>query len=127
MDCQSSNCSPHFAHRYWYVGIAVLGSRARGDRRWHSLYSTANPTGGPGVLLLLPPHSTLLSFPTAAIVARAPGHDVLTEGSRNPGASNVYRLAGWKAGLIVFVGDFAKGAGPAGVGLGLRGRRGALL
>ena len=61
----------------------------------------------PGVLLLLPVAYLLGTFPTAALVARATGHDVLTEGSRNPGASNVYRLAGWKAGLIVLAVDFA--------------------
>jgi glycerol-3-phosphate acyltransferase PlsY len=78
-------------------------------------------------LLLLPLAYLLGSFPTAALVARATGHDVLTEGSRNPGASNVYRLAGWKAGLIVFVGDFAKGAVPSAVGLVIDGHRGAYL
>jgi acyl phosphate:glycerol-3-phosphate acyltransferase len=67
------------------------------------------------------------TFPTAALVARATGHDVLTEGSRNPGASNVYRLAGWKAGLIVLAVDFAKGAIPSAVGLVLDGHRGAYL
>jgi glycerol-3-phosphate acyltransferase PlsY len=81
----------------------------------------------PGVLLLLPLAYLLGSFPTAALVARATGHDVLAEGSRNPGASNVYRLAGWKAGLIVFVADFAKGAIPSAVGLALDGHRGAYL
>jgi acyl phosphate:glycerol-3-phosphate acyltransferase len=81
----------------------------------------------PGVLLLLPLAYLLGAFPTAALVARATGHDILTEGSRNPGASNVYRLAGWKAGLIVFLGDFAKGAIPSAVGLVLDGHRGAYL
>ena len=81
----------------------------------------------PGVLLLLPLAYLLGSFPTAALVARATGHNVLTEGSRNPGASNVYRLAGWKAGLVVFVADFAKGAIPSAVGLVLDGHRGAYL
>lgn len=79
-------------------------------------------------MLFLVPLSYLLgSFPTAALVARATGHDILREGSGNPGASNVYRLAGWKAGLIAFVGDFAKGAVPSAVGLVLDGHRGAYL
>jgi glycerol-3-phosphate acyltransferase PlsY len=39
----------------------------------------------------------------------------------------VYRLAGWKAALIVFVGDFAKGAVPSAVGLVIDGHRGAYL
>ena len=47
------------------------------------------------------------TFPTAVLVA---GSRVTSEGSGNPGASNVYRLAGAKAGAIVFVGDLAKGA-----------------
>ena len=44
------------------------------------------------------PAYLLGTFPTAMLVARAGGHDVLTEGSGNPGASNVARLMGWKAG-----------------------------
>jgi glycerol-3-phosphate acyltransferase PlsY len=79
------------------------------------------------VLLLVPLAYLLGTFPTASLVARATGHDVLAEGSRNPGASNVYRLAGWKAGLIVFVGDFAKGAIPSAVGLVLAGHLGAYV
>jgi acyl phosphate:glycerol-3-phosphate acyltransferase len=79
------------------------------------------------VLFLVPLAYLLGSFPTAALVARATGHDILREGSGNPGASNVYRLAGWKAGLIAFVGDFAKGAIPSAVGLVLDGHRGAYL
>jgi len=50
------------------------------------------------------------TFPTALIVARLAGHDPTAEGSGNPGASNVYRLAGLRAGLAVFAGDAAKGA-----------------
>lgn len=56
------------------------------------------------------------TFPTALIVARFTGHDPTHEGSGNPGASNVYRLAGPRAGLAVFLGDAAKGAVAAGVG-----------
>jgi acyl phosphate:glycerol-3-phosphate acyltransferase len=56
------------------------------------------------------------TFPTALIVARLAGHDPTTEGSGNPGASNVYRLAGARAGLAVFLGDAAKGAIATGIG-----------
>ena len=79
------------------------------------------------MLFLVPLAYLLGSFPTAALVARATGHDILREGSGNPGASNVYRLAGWKAGLIAFAGDFAKGAIPSTVGLVIDGHRGAYL
>lgn len=79
------------------------------------------------MLFLVPLAYLLGSFPTAALVARATGHDILREGSGNPGASNVYRLAGWKAGLIAFAGDFAKGAIPSAAGLVLDGHRGAYL
>jgi glycerol-3-phosphate acyltransferase PlsY len=79
------------------------------------------------ILLLLPVAYLLGTFPAAEIVARATGHDVLREGSRNPGASNVYRLAGWKAGLVVLVADIGKGAVAGGVGLVIDGHRGAYL
>src|SRR4051794_10178353 len=74
------------------------------------------------VALAVIPAYFLGTFPTAVLVARAGGHDVLTEGSGNPGASNVARLMGWKAGLLVMAGDLAKGAIAAGVGLAVAGR-----
>lgn len=64
------------------------------------------------------------TFPSAAMVARAKGRDIYAEGSKNPGASNVGRLLGWKYGALVFALDFAKGALAAGVGLALFGRTG---
>ena len=79
------------------------------------------------VLLLIPVAYLLGTFPAAALVARATGHDVLREGSGNPGASNVYRLAGWKAGLVVFLADVGKGALASGVGLAIDGHRGAYI
>ena len=79
------------------------------------------------VLLAAIPAYLLGTFPTAILVARAGGHDVLAEGSRNPGASNVARLMGWKAGLIVLAGDAAKGAVAAGVGLAVAGRSAAFV
>jgi glycerol-3-phosphate acyltransferase PlsY len=77
------------------------------------------------VLLLVVPAYFLGTFPSAQLVARMGGHDVLAEGSRNPGASNVARLMGWKAGLLVLLADFAKGAVASGVGLAVAGRPGA--
>ena len=79
------------------------------------------------VALLAVPAYLLGTFPTALLVARAGGHDVLVEGSGNPGASNVARLMGWKAGLLVMAGDLAKGAVAAGVGLGVAGRGAAYV
>ncbi|MGZ6888236.1 MAG: glycerol-3-phosphate acyltransferase [Acidimicrobiia bacterium] len=74
------------------------------------------------VLVAALPAYLLGTFPTAILVARAGGHDVLTEGSGNPGASNVARLMGWRFGLLVMAGDLAKGAIAAEVGLALAGR-----
>ncbi len=75
---------------------------------------------GVAVILVLPAYF-LGTFPSALIVARMGGHDVLAEGSGNPGASNVARLMGWKAGLAVLVADFGKGAIASGVGLAVGG------
>lgn len=66
------------------------------------------------------------TFPTAQLVATAHGHDPTREGSHNPGASNVYRLAGARAGAEVFAGDFVKGLFAAGLGGLLGGRPVAL-
>jgi glycerol-3-phosphate acyltransferase PlsY len=79
------------------------------------------------VLVLVPVAWLLGTFPTAVLVARAHGRDITREGSGNPGASNVTRLLGFRAGLMVFAGDFAKGALAAGVGYAVEGRRGAFI
>jgi glycerol-3-phosphate acyltransferase PlsY len=62
------------------------------------------------------------TFPTAVLVARSKGHDVLHEGSGNPGATNVYRVAGRRAGAAVFAGDFLKGVLAAAAGALIEGR-----
>jgi glycerol-3-phosphate acyltransferase PlsY len=79
------------------------------------------------VALLVPLAWLLGTFPSANLVARTKGRDVLHEGSGNPGASNVGRLLGWKYGLAVLLMDFAKGAVAAGVGLAVGGRPGAYV
>jgi glycerol-3-phosphate acyltransferase PlsY len=79
------------------------------------------------VVVLAPLAWLLGTFPSALLIARAHGHDVMAEGSGNPGASNVARLAGWRAGALVLVLDFAKGAVAAGAGLAVYGRVGAYV
>ena len=79
------------------------------------------------VALLVPVAWLLGTFPSAPLVARAHGRDILKEGSGNPGASNVHRLLGWKAGALVLLLDFAKGAVAAGAGLAIGGRGGAFV
>ncbi|HEY7104954.1 MAG TPA: glycerol-3-phosphate 1-O-acyltransferase PlsY [Acidimicrobiia bacterium] len=69
------------------------------------------------VALLVPLAYLLGTFPSAAIVARRKGVDITAEGSGNPGASNTFRLLGWKWGVLVFALDAAKGAIAAAVGL----------
>lgn len=51
-------------------------------------------------------------FPTAFLMGRCIKRNPATEGSGNPGASNVYRIGGLAAGLTVGIVDMAKGALP---------------
>jgi glycerol-3-phosphate acyltransferase PlsY len=55
-------------------------------------------------------------FPTGQLVARAHGVEITSSGSKNPGATNVARVVGKKAGLFTLLGDALKGM--AGVGIG---------
>ena len=61
-------------------------------------------------------------FPSAQIVARRTGHDPTAEGSGNPGATNVWRVAGKRAGAAVATIDVAKGALPTLFALAVAGR-----
>ena len=72
--------------------------------------------------LLVPVSYVVGAFPTAHLIAGTAGHDPTTEGSGNPGASNVYRVAGARAGVAVLFGDILKGLVPALVGLAADGR-----
>ncbi|MEJ2635066.1 MAG: glycerol-3-phosphate 1-O-acyltransferase PlsY [Calditrichia bacterium] len=50
------------------------------------------------------------SIPTAIITGKVlRGIDIRTQGSGNAGATNVFRVLGWKAGLFVLLFDVAKG------------------
>jgi glycerol-3-phosphate acyltransferase PlsY len=52
------------------------------------------------------------SLPFAWLAGRAAGVDLRQQGSGNLGATNVFRVLGWKIGLLVFVADALKGALP---------------
>jgi len=67
--------------------------------------------------LLVPLSYFLGTFPSAQLVGRLAGHDPTKEGSGNPGASNVYRLAGKFPGGAVLVLDVLKGTIPTLIGL----------
>jgi glycerol-3-phosphate acyltransferase PlsY len=79
------------------------------------------------VLGLLPVAYLVGTFPSAGLVARTQGHDIHREGSGNPGASNTFRVLGWKAGVVVLVLDVGKGSLAAGAGLAIDGHRGAFI
>jgi glycerol-3-phosphate acyltransferase PlsY len=55
------------------------------------------------------------SLPFGWLIARARGVDIFQEGSGNIGATNVARVLGKPLGILVFLLDFAKGAGPVAV------------
>ena len=52
------------------------------------------------------------SIPFAAIAGKLRGVDLRKQGSGNLGATNVFRVLGWKIGLAVFLLDALKGALP---------------
>jgi len=66
------------------------------------------------------------SIPFGVVIGRARGVNLLREGSRNPGASNVTRLLGKRLGILCFFLDMGKGVIPvivAGVMFDLLGDR----
>ncbi len=66
--------------------------------------------------LLVPASFVVGGFPTASLIGRFTGHNPNAEGSGNPGASNMYRVAGRRAGAAVLIGDMIKGFVPAALG-----------
>jgi glycerol-3-phosphate acyltransferase PlsY len=60
------------------------------------------------------------AIPFGYMVARWRGVDIFKAGSGNIGATNVGRVLGQRYGILVFLLDFAKGAGPTAVALWLR-------
>jgi len=58
--------------------------------------------------LLVPAAFLLGTFPSALLIGALVGHDPIEEGSGNPGATNMFRIAGKKAGLATLIFDVAK-------------------
>jgi acyl phosphate:glycerol-3-phosphate acyltransferase len=79
------------------------------------------------ILALVPVGWLLGTFPSAGLVARAHGRDVTKEGSGNPGTTNILRMLGWRAAVLVFACDAAKGAIATGLGYWVGGRPGAFV
>ena len=52
------------------------------------------------------------SLPFAWLAGKAAAVDLRTQGSGNLGATNVFRVLGWKIGIAVFLADALKGALP---------------
>ncbi len=73
---------------------------------------------GPGLALSA---YLLGSISFALIAAKRAGVDLRSEGSGNPGATNVGRVLGKRTGRVVLVLDLVKGALPAGLATGLLG------
>jgi glycerol-3-phosphate acyltransferase PlsY len=75
----------------------------------------------PWPLILVPISYLVGRLPSALIVAGRHGRDPLSEGSGNPGATNVARVAGRRAGVVVLIADMAKGFVCAAVGSAMAG------
>ncbi|HET6663778.1 MAG TPA: glycerol-3-phosphate acyltransferase [Acidimicrobiales bacterium] len=74
-------------------------------------------TASPGVAVACVAGAYLLgTFPSAWLATRGRGVDPSAAGSGNPGATNVYRTAGRRAGVLTLAGDVFKGAAAAGLG-----------
>jgi len=62
------------------------------------------------LLLIIAASYVLGSFPTGIIAGKlARGVDIRTQGSGNTGATNSFRVLGWKVGIVVALIDIAKG------------------
>lgn len=75
----------------------------------------SSPPAGVSALCVIVAY-LLGTFPTAMLVTQRRGVDPTRAGSGNPGATNVLRTAGKRAGAATLLGDVAKGALAAGGG-----------
>jgi acyl phosphate:glycerol-3-phosphate acyltransferase len=90
-----------------------------------SVFSPLSPlvaTVSPGVAVACVAGAYLLgTFPSAWLATRRRGVDPTAAGSGNPGATNVYRTVGRRAGVLTLAGDVFKGAVAAALGWAIGG------
>jgi glycerol-3-phosphate acyltransferase PlsY len=91
----------------------------------------AFPSGGPDTglpvaIALLVLGIAFGSVPTSLLVGRAVGIDVMRSGEGNPGAANVWRLAGARAGIAALGLDMGRAIVPGLVGWAVAGYWGAV-
>ncbi len=100
---------PHLEHLAGAFASVVIGRHGLGGYR-----RATRPAPYDGAVLLaggIIVAYLIGTFPTALMVGRRIGADPSREGSGNPGASNVYRLGGRRAGVLVAIVDMLKGGG----------------
>ena len=111
---------PHFKHLSGELTPVVVGGHENGG---YPCAQHSQPYDGRVIEVVCVVAAYVVGmFPTATIVGRRLGVDPTREGSGNPGASNIYRLASRKAGVIVGLLDMLKGAVPAALALIVSGR-----
>ena len=112
---------PHFKHLSGPLTPVVIGRHENGGYPYRQ---RSPPYDGRviEVVALVVAAYVVGMFPTATIVGQRLGVDPTREGSGNPGASNIYRLASRKAGVIVGLIDMLKGAAPTALALMVSGR-----
>ena len=111
---------PHLEHLAGAFASVVIGRHGLGGYR-----RATRPAPYDGAVLLaggIIVAYLIGTFPTALMVGRRIGADPSREGSGNPGASNVYRLGGRRAGVLVAIVDMLKGAVPVAIALLVAGR-----
>lgn len=112
---------PHFKHLSGPLTPVVVGGHENGG---YPCRARSPPYDGRviEVVALVVAAYVVGMFPTATIVGQRLGVDPTREGSGNPGASNIYRLASRRAGVIVGLIDMLKGAAPTALALLASGR-----
>lgn|GEM_PF-64823 len=129
-DWTTSKSTPQASQWYWYVGITSDSVSARlslSRRRHFPVAVTVDQRPGAyhqsvsPYWILVPLGYALGMFQSAEVVGGFVGRDPRREGSRNPGASNMYRIAGRNAAGIVLAIDVLKGFIPAIAGWALHG------
>jgi glycerol-3-phosphate acyltransferase PlsY len=76
----------------------------------HSVVGLITPSETGLLLLAIVAGYLAGSIPFAYLAAKSVGVDILTVGTRNPGAANVFRAVDKRLGALVFLADAGKGA-----------------